>query len=133
MFKFRPDRVTRIIYCDESSQSDHRYFVLGAIWHEHSHDDFEESIESVKQRFRLTSEIKWRKAPTQPGKYFNGYKAVIDRYFELPVGFKTIIVDTDQYPLAHPSLNAGDTELGIYKFYYQLLYTGLIARNHTRN
>lgn len=133
MSRFRPDRVTRRIYCDESSQLNHKYFVLGAVWHERDHDDFEETIKQVKAEYCLHSEIKWGKGPRRPGKYFEGYKAVIDKYFQLPVGFKTLIVDTDKYPLAHQKFNLGNAELGLYKFYYQLLYTGLIARNPTRN
>ena len=133
MVRFRPDRVTRRIYCDESSYTNQRYFALGAIWHEHDHNDFEEILISTKKLFCLYDEIKWRKVPTKPGKYFEGYKALIDRFFELPIGFKVIIVDTDQYPLSHPAYSAGDAELGYYKFYYQLIYTGLMMKNPTKN
>ena len=129
----RPDRITRRIYCDESSYNHQKYFALGAIWHEYDHNDFEVTLLSTKRRFCLYDEIKWRKVPTQPGKYFDGYKALIDRYFELPVRFKVIVVDTDQYPLSHPTYSAGDAELGYYKFYYQLIYAGLMIRNPTRN
>ena len=133
MARFRPGRITRRIYCDESSYTHQRYFALGAIWHEHDPNDFEEALLSTKRRFCLYDEIKWRKAPTKPGKYFEGYKALIDRFFELPVGFKVIIVDTDRYPLSHPTYSSGDAELGYYKFYYQLIYTGLMIKNPTRN
>lgn len=133
MARFRPGRITRRIYCDESSYTHQRYFALGAIWHEYDPNDFEEALLSTKHRFCLYDEIKWRKAPTKPGKYFEGYRALIDRFFELPVGFKVIIVDTDRYPLSHPTYSSGDAELGYYKFYYQLIYTGLMIKNPTRN
>lgn len=84
MVRFRPGRITRRIYCDESSYTHQKYFALGAIWHEHDSNDFEKALLSTKRRFCLYDEIKWRKAPTKPGKYFEGYKALIDRFFELP-------------------------------------------------
>lgn len=123
----RKGRKTRKIFCDESSQNGSKYFVLGALFYDVDQEEMEATLESVKLKYMLKGEIKWDKVPRKPGKYFDGYKALLDTFVRLPIEFKAIIIDTEKYPLDHPVHFGGDHELGYYKFYYQLLYNGVIV------
>ena len=133
MYPLRPDRKNRRIFCDESSQTGHRFFVLGGLYYDASYEDIEGELESIKLQYWLKDEVKWGKCPKKPGKYFDGYKALLEGFVRLPIYMKVIIVDTQQYPLDHPTHCDGDAELGYFKFYYQLLYSGIISRNSARN
>lgn len=133
MYPLRPDRKNRRIFCDESSQTGHRFFVLGGLYHDENHEDIENELEAIKLKYWLMDEVKWGKCPKKPGQFFEGYKALIDGFARLPIYMKIIIVDTGKYPLDHPTHFDGDAELGYFKFYYQLLYSGIISRNSERN
>ena len=133
MSQFRKDRKTRRIYCDESSYTWQRYFVLGAIWHTADYNQVEQALFTTRERHHLIDEIKWVKAPRQKRGFFKAYQALIDTFIEHPIYFKALIIDTHKNPLKHPKYSLGDAELGYYKYYYQLLYSGLIQKNQLVN
>jgi hypothetical protein len=118
MYPLRPDRKNRRIFCDESSQTGHRFFVLGGLYPDERHEDIENELEAIKLKYWLKDEVKWGKCPKKPGQFFDGYKALIEGFARLPIYMKVIIVDTEKYPLDHPTHFEGDAELGYFKFYY---------------
>lgn len=78
-------------------------------------------------------EVKWGKTPKKEGKYYDGYKALIEAFRDLDLAYKALIIDTRRYPLKHRLFTFGSSELGYYKFFYQLLYSGIIKRNNRIN
>jgi hypothetical protein len=78
-------------------------------------------------------EVKWSKTPKKAGKYLDGYKALIRAFVELDFQYKALVVDTHRYPIDHRLHAFGNSELGYYKFFFQLLYAGIIRMNKTYN
>ena len=107
-------------YCDESRQVRERFMVLGgmAISEEMS-ASFNESIAKCRLDNKMSAEFKWKKVSR--GK-LSEYKKFIDCFFALNntghAHFHAIIFDTNQ--IDHSRYGC-DSEIGFYKFYYQLL------------
>jgi hypothetical protein len=116
---------TQIIFCDESGLSD-RFIVLGALSCVEHRDKVEEQIKEVKKRYALYSEIKWEKLPSKPGKFLDGYNAVLDLFLESTMTFKALIVDTARHPMNHAEYTGGSYATGYYQFYGLLLFNGII-------
>lgn len=131
-YPFRERRAKVFIYGDESSQTAHRYMALGTIITGLSHSDLENELKKTKEAYHLFHEVKWNKVPSK-GKYLNGYKALVEKFLSLPVRYKVFIVDTVRYPLNHAVFTGGSEELGFYKYFYQLLYTGIIRQDNRTN
>lgn len=113
------------IYCDESTLNG-RYAVYGGfIMHNNSVNKVEQTIYNIKQKNNLFSEIKWSKISNQ---YYDKYLNLIDSTSSLlnknVVHFRSVIIDNNA--LNNRKYNDGNKELGIYKFYYQLLYNCFI-------
>lgn len=110
------------VYCDESSQCKDRYMVIGGIWIPATNvQGFDMDITNFRKEFGMTSELKWRKI--SKGK-LNEYKKFIDIIFDyinkLYLLYRCVVVDMWQYD--NQKYNKGDSELGFYKIYYQLLF-----------
>ena len=108
----------REIYVDESSQTNHRFLVLGAIA-----VPYEASAELTGrlQAARLpelpASELKWTKVSR--GK-LAAYRRTVDVFFDTTEAqFHAVVVDTTK--LNHNRYNKGSRELGFNKEVYQLL------------
>jgi hypothetical protein len=109
------------IYCDESRQTGARFMVLGGIV---IPDDKLVSINQALQKYRreehMTAELKWIKVTNRK---FGKYKLFVDHFFALNIRdcahFHSMILDSHQFN--HRKFNEGKTDLGYYKFLYQLL------------
>ncbi len=121
----RPGHSGQVIFCDESGLSD-RFIVLGALSSDETRSKVEDRINEVKKRYALFSEIKWEKLPSKPGKFLDGYNAVLDLFLESTMKFKALIVDTAVHPMNHGDYTGGSYATGYYQFYGLLLFNGLI-------
>ncbi len=124
-----------IAFCDESSQSGHRYFVLGAVYFIPTKPDesdliiqkIEKKLADIKTKYRLMHELKWEKIPTE-GRYREGYKEFLRLFLENigRIRFRCLVVDTVKYPLNHKVYMGGDALTGYVKFYCTFLCDGLM-------
>lgn len=130
-YPLREGRAKIHVFGDESSQTGHRYMALGALITGLSHDELEKELVSVKEAHHLFREVKWQKVPSH-GKFLDGYKALVTKFVSLPVRYKVFIVDTALYPLSHVSFSSSK-ELGFYKYFYQLLYVGIMRQDPRHN
>ncbi len=121
------------VYVDESSQTKHRYLVLGGLLVPLSHSAaFETDIASVRDHtIPVTKQdgspkvIKWEKTNAYN---LEGYKKVIDAYYSFPqrhklparknVDINCVVVDTSKKPLK--DAGDGDIEIGFNKQVYFL-------------
>jgi hypothetical protein len=106
------------IYIDESSQTDNRYLVLGAVV---VPGRVVPALECALAEARLPelphSELKWAKVSKSK---ILAYERFIRVFFTHPeVDFHSIVVDTSQ--LRHRVFNAGDRDRGFNKEIYQLV------------
>lgn len=109
------------IYTDESNQTGNRYMVLsGVILPEANLDKVESSIAVYRNTYNMQAELKWERVANQR---YEEYKAFVDYFFSLnnadAMHFKALVVDN--HKIDNRKYNAGDRELGFFKFYYQLL------------
>ena len=134
--KSRPDKIM-YAYCDESSQTAHRYFAIGGIYFSPLDASrgselckrFEDELYTRKLEYGLkTSELKWGKVPTH-GKFLDGYKRMIDFCLDsTKVGFRCMVVDTYKYSLHDPVFMKKDPELGFMKFLCVFLADGIMKK-----
>jgi hypothetical protein len=107
--------------------------VLGALITGEPHGSLERSLREVKERHHIfEGEIKWNKIPGR-GKFLDGYQSFIRTFLTQPLRFKAFVVDTAQYPLGHILHTGRNEELGFYKYFFQLLYPGIIRRDPRPN
>lgn len=124
---------TILCYCDESSQTKHRYFVIGAVFLEcqqsvvGTSEGIETSLQAIKDAYDIGT-AKWEKVPTQSGKRFAGYRTLLEQILEAGISFKCLVVDTYRYPLDNKTRWGGDPLVGYLKFYCVFLADGLMAR-----
>ena len=128
---------TMVAFCDESCHNAHRFFVLGALFFafkagadiDTSIHEIEEHLEKIKKEHGLTGRVKWQKIPSKPGKFLDGYKALIKDVLETgSVYFKAMVVDTHKHPLDNKDRWGGDQLVGYSKFYCVFLSDGLMSR-----
>lgn len=108
------------IYIDESSQTRHRYLILGGVI---ARKDAIDAINAAIMKLRLPElphgEMKWNKVSNAK---LMAYKRVVDGFFDQPalsgVHFHSIVVDTHHQD--HASFNEGSREIGFNKEIYQL-------------
>lgn len=113
------------IYCDESGlealtkKDAHSYVAIGGIWlPAEFRDTLKMSIKDIKEKHNVFGELKWNKVSP---KYLDLYKEVIDFFMEAhEIRFRVIIIESKI--VDNITFNNTDTELGFYKFYYQLLH-----------
>lgn len=108
----------REVYLDESSQTKHRYLVLGAVAIKFVHT---EKITDLLLKARLPElphgEAKWTKVSRSK---LQAYKRFVDVFFDNndDIQFHSLFVDTSL--LNHKKFNSGDSEIGFNKEIYQL-------------
>jgi Protein of unknown function (DUF3800) len=106
------------VYIDESSQTKHRYLVLGAVAIELPNS---QKITAALAKARLPElphgETKWTKVSKSK---LAAYKRMIDAFFDNQedVHFHSLFVDTTR--LNHKKFNQGDSEIGFNKEIYLL-------------
>lgn len=107
------------IYCDESrhTSGEDNYMVIGAIICERElKKDVVHKIHLLKQHHNAQGEFGWKRlSPNKEEFYFD----LLNLFIKNDIGFKCIVVDKQK--IDHDTYNNGDSELGFYKFYYQML------------
>jgi hypothetical protein len=112
-----PDQIAEI-YIDESSQTNHRYLVLGGVGMKLTNEAQLRSLITAARLPELPEgEAKWTKV--SKGK-LAAYKRIVDVFFKNieSVHFHSLVVDTTL--LDHQRFNAGSREIGFNKEIYQL-------------
>lgn len=113
------------IYCDESrpetlfsNNSRDRYMVIGGVWLEKSaRKQVKNKINYLRKIHGIYGEIKWTKISPMSVEF---YKDLVNYFFEnTSIRFRCIVVDSTKVDLE--KYHKSDSELGFYKFYYQLL------------
>jgi hypothetical protein len=126
-----------VAFCDEASHNREQFFVIGAVYFAlkdvtqcpETLANIEKQLKELKEKSGLFGRLKWVKLPTKPGKYFDGYKEVIQSFLETDnVQFKCLVIDTNKYPLNNLVRWAGDALIGYQKFYCVFLADGLMQR-----
>ena len=129
---FRGAAVKFEVYCDEahqdvltSKQPRARYLMIGSLWVPQAlRDELKTRISVLRKHHSVWGEIKWSKvSPSRKDFYMD----LIDLFvsYEHNLRFRCIAVDRTQVnPLLHT-----DSELGFYKFYYQLLHQWILYSN----
>ncbi|WP_199182602.1 DUF3800 domain-containing protein [Cryobacterium sp. N19] len=113
------------IYCDESRPE---LFVsefppaantlIGSLWILGAQRDaFKTAIGALREEYGVWGEIKWTKV--SPAK-IDFYRALVDLFLTSPgMRFRCIVIDTVRLDMRR--FHNSDSELGFYKFYYQML------------
>lgn len=109
------------IYCDESRQTSNRYMVLGGLIIRASlMPVFNEAMSSYRHKFNMTAELKWSKVSKTK---LPEYKGFVEYFFALNsterAHFHCIIIDN--HKVDYRKYHGNDKELGMYKFFYQLI------------
>jgi len=115
------------IYCDESrpdlftskSAIGDKYLLIGGLWlPTEKRDEVKRGINALKERFGVRGEIKWKKVSPA---HLDFYVALVDLFidFGLDLRFRCIAVEAAKVDMVH--YHESDSELGFYKFYYQLI------------
>jgi len=117
------------VYCDESRQDlfcntksisdNNRYICIGGVWVNSSiREQVKNSIKELQKKHNLFGEFKWKRVT--PSKY-DFYEELIDLFFSYDdnLKFRCIVIDAKEIDMK--TYNNDDSELGFYKFYYQLL------------
>ncbi|MDE6353739.1 MAG: DUF3800 domain-containing protein [Prevotella sp.] len=120
------------IYCDESSwealfnKNAHTYAVIGGVWiPAEERQSLKDSIREMKDRYSLYGEMKWKNiCPTSVALY----KELISLFFNnKKIRFRAICIKAKE--VNHNRFNAGNGELGFYKFYFQLIHHWMLMGN----
>ena len=115
------------IYCDESRHTSggDQFMVIGAvICDREKKREYVHQIHLLKKRYNTQGEFGWKRlSPNRKDFYFE----LIDFFMENDINFKCIVVDKSK--IDNERYNDGDSELGFYKFYYQMLKDLLEANN----
>jgi len=115
------------IYCDEShpdvfrSKSTLRakYLLIGGLWLPSAlREEVKSAISTIKQQHTFHHEIKWKKVHAGREAFYN---SLTDTFlgFRDDLRFRCIAVEGDKVDMVR--FNDSDSELGFYKFYYQLI------------
>jgi hypothetical protein len=113
----KPEELAEI-YIDESSQTNHRYLVIGGVVVESDRaNELAAKISAARQPELPKNEAKWGKVST---KKLAAYKRIVDVLFDNPtlVHFHSVVIDTTK--LDHRRFNEGSREIGFNKEIYQL-------------
>lgn len=121
------------VYCDEnhpelftSSKPTAKYLMIGSLWiPSELRQEIKQKIHKLRQEYSLWGEMKWHNvAPTS----LNFYKSLIDLFqsYGEQMRFRCIAVDIEHF---QKDYHQGDSELGFYKFYYQVLHHWILDFN----
>lgn len=120
------------IYCDEScwealyDKDSHQYAVIGGVWiPAEKRQDVKARIADLKRKYGLFGEMKWNRIC--PGSV-EMYKELIKYFFDdEQIRFRAICIKASE--VNHERFNAGNGELGFYKFYFQLIHHWMVMGN----
>ena len=124
------------VYCDEanpdvltSARPRARHLMIGSLWLPvELRDEIKSRVGALRQRHQTWGEIKWSKvSPNRHAFYVELIELFI--HYGDNLRFRCIAVDRTQLNLA---LHDNDSELGFYKFYYQLLHHWIFDCNEYR-
>jgi hypothetical protein len=124
------------VYCDESrpdlftsQKRNARYLMIGSLWLPAGlRNEVKDKIKGLRQRHNTWGEIKWTKvSPSRLPFYLD----LIDLFeaYGMDMRFRCIAVDSNQVDM---NWHENDSELGFYKFYYQLLHHWILDFNEYR-
>jgi len=113
------------VYCDESGlealsdKEAHRFAGIGGIWLPAEYRDvLKDALNKVKDKYKIYGEFKWQKISPR---YIDFYKELLDYFFQTEqLRFRIVLIEAQK--VDHIGFNNKDSELGFYKFYYQLLH-----------
>ena len=113
------------VYCDESglealSRKDaHLYSAIGGIWFPATYrDEFKKEMIAIREKHNIWGELKWNKVSPA---YADLYADIINYFFQSKdLRFRVVIIESET--VDNIKFNNKDSELGFYKFYYQLLH-----------
>lgn len=121
------------VYCDEnhpelftSTKPTADYLMIGSLWLPADiRQDIKIKINKLRQEYNIWGEIKWNKVSPSS---LNFYKALIDLFqsYGEQLRFRCIAVDSKQFKKDYCQ---EDSELGFYKFYYQVLHHWILDFN----
>jgi hypothetical protein len=106
-------------FADESSQTKHRYMVLGAVLvPARAVVEVEQRFAALRPTTKPVSEMKWTKVSKHN---IREYEAWVELFFELSklLRFSSVVIDASQFD--HRTYNEGDSEIGFNKVLYQFL------------
>lgn len=118
------------IFCDETCLSDRHLLLGGIVTGNEWYTNLLADLLKLRDETGMHAELKWSKVSR--GR-LDAYKAFVDVFFRYidadEVHFSCITFDSTKFK--HWKYNAGNKELGFYKFYYQLIHHrfGRYARN----
>lgn len=126
------------VYCDESRQDlfcnkdsislNNRYICIGGIWVEDIvRENIKDEIKLLQEKHKVYGEFKWK--TVSPSKY-EFYEDLIELFFKYTaqeLRFRCVVIDGMEIDME--TYNQNDSELGFYKFYYQLLNYWIIGNN----
>lgn len=109
------------IYCDESrhtSDPRDRYAVIGGLrCPRDSKHELVGRIHKLQARFNAHGELGWKRLSPNRSEF---YHELLKLFLDTPeLAFRCLVVD--RTTLNHDKFNDGDSELGFYKLYYQML------------
>ena len=121
------------VYCDESRPdlffSEHpqaRFLMIGSLWlPEELRCELKEKIKTIRKKYNTWGEIKWSKVSPSRVDFFGDLVDLFTSYGS-DVRFRCIAVEHSQVDMA---LHEHDSELGFYKFYYQLIHHWILKSN----
>ncbi len=114
------------VYCDEAntdvltSAAPHaRYLMIGSLWLPFDiRDEIKSQVNTLRQNHQAWGEIKWSKVSPNRKDFYVELIDLFVRYAD-NLRFRCIAVDRTQL---NQALHDNDSELGFYKFYYQVLH-----------
>lgn len=120
------------IYCDEScwealyNKNSHRFAAIGGIWiPAEKRQELKEYINNLKTKYGLHGEMKWNHICP---KSVEMYKELVNMFFDdSQIRFRAICIKAAD--INHERFNAGNGELGFYKFYFQLIHHWMLMGN----
>lgn len=119
------------VYCDESrpealygERVPGQYMVIGGLWVPYDvREEIKTKIKELKSKHNVLGEFKWNKVSPSRADF---YLELVDLFFNNSIRFRCIVVEGNRVDIS--KFHESDSELGFYKFYYQLLYHWISVR-----
>lgn len=113
------------VYCDESGlealtrKDAHLFTAIGGVWMPADYRaSFKDNMQLIMKNYNVQGELKWNKLSPA---FYDLYAEVVEYFFKTQkLRFRVILIESET--VDNILFNHGDTELGFYKFYYQLLH-----------
>lgn len=120
------------IYCDEScwealyDKDSHYFAAIGGVWiPAEKRQEAKAYISNLKDNYGLHGEMKWNHICPRSVEM---YKELVNMFFDdEEIRFRAICIKAAE--VNHERFNAGNGELGFYKFYFQLIHHWMLMGN----